>query len=116
MAALTVDFPGRRMPRLRYRDTKPPWRLEGRFLRLWESLGGPPLEKEFRFHPGRRWRADFAHLPSRTLIEVEGGFKPSVACCYGFVGAGASRQPDLSLAMPSGPVWPESFHQPSASP
>lgn len=60
-------------PRLRYRDEKPPSRLEGRFMRLWESLGGPNLEKEFRFHPPRRWRADFAHLPSRTLIEVEGG-------------------------------------------
>jgi hypothetical protein len=31
------------------------------------------LEREFHFHPTRRWRADFAHLPSRTLIEIEGG-------------------------------------------
>ena len=61
------------MPRLRHRDPKPPSRLEARFLRLWEALDGPPLEREFLFHPGRRWRADFAHLPSRTLIEVEGG-------------------------------------------
>lgn len=60
-------------PRLRYRDEKPPSRLEARFLRLWEAIGGPPLEREFRFHPGRRWRADFAHLPSRTLVEIEGG-------------------------------------------
>ncbi len=59
--------------RLRHRDPKPPSRLEARFLRLWKALDGPPLEKEFRFHPGRRWRADFAHLPSRTLIEIEGG-------------------------------------------
>lgn len=59
--------------RLRHRDPKPPSRLEARFLRLWEAAGGPHLQKEFRFHPGRRWRADFAHLPSRTLIEVEGG-------------------------------------------
>lgn len=47
--------------------------LEARFAMLWRSLGGPPLEREFRFHPTRRWRADFAHLPSRTLIEIEGG-------------------------------------------
>lgn len=40
---------------------------------LWRAHGGPPLEAEFRFHPARRWRADFAHVPSRTLIEVEGG-------------------------------------------
>ena len=31
------------------------------------------MEREFRFHETRRWRADFAHLPSRTLIEIEGG-------------------------------------------
>jgi very-short-patch-repair endonuclease len=37
------------------------------------SEEGPAFEKRFRFHPTRRWRADFAHLPSRTLIEIEGG-------------------------------------------
>jgi very-short-patch-repair endonuclease len=56
-----------------FRDTKPPSRLESRFELLWRALCGPPLEKEFRFHPVRKWRADFAHLPSRTLIEIEGG-------------------------------------------
>ena len=56
-----------------FRDTKPPSRLESRFELLWRALGGPALEKEFRFHPVRKWRADFAHLPSRTLIEIEGG-------------------------------------------
>ena len=48
-------------------------RLESRFLLLWRIAAGPPLEREVRFHPSRRWRADFAHLPSRTLIEIEGG-------------------------------------------
>lgn len=48
-------------------------RLESRFLFLWRVAGGPPLEREVRFHPTRRWRADFAHLPTRTLIEIEGG-------------------------------------------
>ena len=57
--------------RLRFRSSGS--RLEARFLRLWQSVGGPPLERELLFHPGRRWRADFAHLPSRTLIEIEGG-------------------------------------------
>ena len=56
-----------------FRDAKPPSRLEKKFELLWLALGGPQLEKEFRFHPVRRWRADFAHLPSRTLIEIEGG-------------------------------------------
>jgi very-short-patch-repair endonuclease len=59
--------------RLRFRDEKPPSRLERRFLLYWQSLGGPPLEREIRFHAERKWRADFAHVESRTLIEVEGG-------------------------------------------
>ena len=50
-----------------------PSRLESKFLFLWRCLNGPPLEREYRFHPDRKWRADFAHRPSRTLIEVEGG-------------------------------------------
>jgi very-short-patch-repair endonuclease len=56
-----------------FRDCKPPSRLVGRFELLWRVLAGPELVKEFRFHPVRKWRADFAHLPSRTLIEIEGG-------------------------------------------
>ena len=59
--------------RLRFRDEKPPSRLERKFLLYWQSLGGPVLEREYRFHPTRKWRADFAHVESRTLIEVEGG-------------------------------------------
>ena len=47
--------------------------LESRFLLLWRVAGGPALEREVRFHPSRKWRADFAHLPTRTLIEIEGG-------------------------------------------
>lgn len=47
--------------------------LEKRFKHIWGTVDGPELEEEFRFHPVRRWRADFAHLDSRTLIEVEGG-------------------------------------------
>lgn len=61
------------MPRLRYRAPSPPSRLETKFALYWQSLGGPELEREFRFHPERKWRADFAHIESRTLIEIEGG-------------------------------------------
>jgi len=59
--------------RLRFRDKTPSSRLERRFLLYWQSLGGPVLEREYRFHPTRKWRADFAHIESRTLIEIEGG-------------------------------------------
>jgi very-short-patch-repair endonuclease len=48
-------------------------RLKSRFLLLWMVAQGPPLEREVKFHASRRWRADFAHLASRTLIEIEGG-------------------------------------------
>lgn len=30
-----------------------------------------PFEREFKFHPKRRWRADFC-LPEKLLVEVEG--------------------------------------------
>jgi very-short-patch-repair endonuclease len=48
-------------------------KLESRFLFLWRVAQGPPLEREVRFHSTRKWRADFGHLESRTLIEIEGG-------------------------------------------
>lgn len=44
--------------------------LERKFVSLW---AGPELQREFRFHESRRWRFDFAHLPTLTAIEVEGG-------------------------------------------
>lgn len=61
------------VPRLRFRAKRSPSSLEARFALLWRAANGPAIEKEFVFHPGRRWRADFAHIPSRTQIEIEGG-------------------------------------------
>jgi very-short-patch-repair endonuclease len=54
-------------------SVRTPSRLERRFELLWQTADGPALQSEFRFHPTRKWRADYAHLESRTLIEVEGG-------------------------------------------
>jgi very-short-patch-repair endonuclease len=31
------------------------------------------LEQEHRFHPVRKWRLDFAHVPSKVGIEIQGG-------------------------------------------
>jgi len=31
------------------------------------------LVEEHRFHETRKWRFDFAHLNSKTAIEIEGG-------------------------------------------
>lgn len=65
---------------------------EAAFLFTWVALGGKPdaWVREYRWAaeyvgPGRGvrarldaaglqdWRADFAHLPSRVLVEIEGG-------------------------------------------
>lgn len=43
------------------------------FERLWLAAGGPKLVTEHRFHPERRWRFDYAHLPTKTAIEINGG-------------------------------------------
>jgi very-short-patch-repair endonuclease len=61
------------MPRLRYRAPQSPSHLEERFLMLWNHVKGPGLEREYRFDAKRRWRADFAHVEARVLIEIEGG-------------------------------------------
>src|SRR2546425_6750400 len=61
------------MPRLRLRSKTHASRLETKFAFYWRALRGPELKKEFFFHPERKWRADFAHVESRTLFEIEGG-------------------------------------------
>jgi len=50
-----------------------PSTLERKFDLLWETVKGQPLGMEYRFHPVRKWRADYVHYESRTLIEIEGG-------------------------------------------
>ena len=49
-------------------------RLESQFESLWQEHGpiGLDLTPEHRFAPGRRLRFDYAHLPSKTAIEIEG--------------------------------------------
>lgn len=47
--------------------------LEDRFAASWEYLGGMPLQREYKFHPKRRWRFDFAHVPTKTAFEIMGG-------------------------------------------
>jgi hypothetical protein len=47
--------------------------LEQKFMLLWRANSGPTLEEEYHFCPVRKWRADFFHRPTLTLIEIEGG-------------------------------------------
>lgn len=52
---------------------KQPSPLAAAFEQAWRALGGPELVCEYRFHPKRRWLADYAHVESRVMIELEGG-------------------------------------------
>lgn len=47
-------------------------KLEIMFLDLWGTLGGPVLEREYRFHETRKWRLDFYHKASKTAVEIDG--------------------------------------------
>ena len=44
------------------------------FERLWVMLDGPPLKKEFQFfrEKGRKWKTDYTHIGTMTMIELEG--------------------------------------------
>jgi very-short-patch-repair endonuclease len=47
--------------------------LRHKFETLWRQLGGPPLEREFRFHPVRKFPFDYALPHLRIAIELDGG-------------------------------------------
>lgn len=47
--------------------------LEERFLAWWKAIGGPEIEREYPFCPGRKFRADFFHEGSGVIIEIDGG-------------------------------------------
>src|SRR5258708_7052655 len=49
--------------------------LEKKFVWLWvHAIKGPTdVTVEHHFHPSRKWRFDFAHIPTKTAIEIEGG-------------------------------------------
>jgi very-short-patch-repair endonuclease len=47
--------------------------LEETLLLLIRAEGLPEPEREWRFHPTRRWRLDFAYPDKKIGIEVQGG-------------------------------------------
>ena len=51
---------------------KPPSKLEATLALHMKAAGLNP-ESEFRFHPPRRWRFDFAFPAQKVAIECEGG-------------------------------------------
>jgi len=48
-------------------------RLEAILVNRLERAGLPPPVREYRFHPRRRWRFDFAWLDQKIALEIEGG-------------------------------------------
>jgi hypothetical protein len=49
-------------------------RIEIKFAQIWTSLDtGYELVNEYAFCPPRRFRADFAHVESRVLVDIQGG-------------------------------------------
>ena len=47
--------------------------LEDILMMQIQQAGLPMPVREYRFHPIRKWRADFAYPDRKLLIEVEGG-------------------------------------------
>lgn len=56
-------------------QSRRPTHLEATFAGLWKMLahGQPEPVTEYRFHPSRRWRFDFAWPKLRLAVEIEGG-------------------------------------------
>jgi very-short-patch-repair endonuclease len=52
---------------------KPPSPLEAKFWREWPKTGLFLPVAEYRFHPVRQWRLDFAWPDKKLGIELEGG-------------------------------------------
>ena len=46
--------------------------LEALFLSLWQKCGGPELIAESLLVPGRKFRCDFLHKPTKSVIEIQG--------------------------------------------
>lgn len=47
--------------------------LEHRFNLTWAAVHGQPLIEEARLIPGRKFRCDYVHPETKTVIELEGG-------------------------------------------
>lgn len=53
---------------------------------VWQIYGLPTPRPEYRFHPKRRWRLDFAWVDRKIAVEVEGGI-----WIKGFTGRGGAH-------------------------
>jgi len=49
-----------------------PSNLERSFAFALKAVG-IEMEQQYKFHPTRRWRMDFAHVESKVCVEIDGG-------------------------------------------
>lgn len=49
------------------------WKSHALIRRLHHEYGYPMAEREYRFHPVRRWKFDYAYPEYQIAIEIEGG-------------------------------------------
>lgn len=47
--------------------------MEEQFALQIKQVGLSPPAREFRFHPKRKWRGDFAWPELKIMVEIEGG-------------------------------------------
>lgn len=47
-------------------------KLERDFHSEWKKVSKAHLTPQHKFHPRRKWRFDFAHLPSLVALEIQG--------------------------------------------
>ena len=64
--------PKGRTTRPKVKGEKIPNEFEAKLARELRTLK-IDFEQEFRFHPDRKWRADFYLIDKKILVEVEGG-------------------------------------------
>ena len=48
-------------------------KYEDMFAAEWKRIGGFYPEREFKFHPERKWRFDFAWPEADMAVEIDGG-------------------------------------------
>jgi hypothetical protein len=64
---------GSELRKAQARKNKDKW--EGPFLVIWRGVYPdlPIPERDFKFHPKRKWKADFAIEAAKVLVELHGG-------------------------------------------
>ena len=43
------------------------------FEQILTQFTGKEFQREYKFHPERKWRFDFANIETKTAIEINGG-------------------------------------------